>query len=430
LYAALMEAISASGKDVLPLPLKTHATRLESDVERRSVCARHGLPLARRQPPARLPVPLHEAYMLCGMLSAEPYVAISMFSDDFRYGALSLLPEELADRPSLHLITVNSSLRWVGRSELPRRIAEARERWPRAHFRVLAADETDLLAARAAGLPAMLGNLNMFTDERVYHPFRPQTAAQTMDAIYIAAMAIRENHFLARHLDSIGLVHHRYAGMEDVGAEVRELLPRAVYLTDAPDRSEGFFYPGDRQVADWICQAATGLALNEVGDSCVATAKYLLCGTPVVTVPSTGGRDHFLKSPYFIRAETTAESVAAAVREFKARNLSREEVHEATKQMFVEARRTFLDDVNVAVREVFGAGHEIDDVSGLVGEVNRWRRAVDVLKVPEAPAPVPVAVVSPVQTPAPQAEVTPVQMPDLPASRPILRWPPWLSFKR
>jgi len=82
------------------------------------------------------------------------------------------------------------------------------------------------------------------------------------------------------------------------------------------------------------------------------------------------------------------------------------------------------------VREVFGAGHEIDDVSGLVGEVNRWRRAVDVLRVPEASAPVPVAVVSPVQTPAPQAEATPVQMPDLPASRPILRWPTWLSFKR
>ena len=420
LYGSLMAAAKAAGKSVLPIPLVTHRQCFVPGLEQRAVAERLDLPLARRKPPAKPHAPKHDAYMLCGMLSAEPYVAISMFNDDFHYGALSLLPDELADRPSLHLITVNSSVRWVTQSALPRRIAEARERWPLAHFRVLAADETDLLAARAAGLPAMLGNLNMFTDDRVFHPFRPEVVGQTMDAIYIAAMSIRENHFLARHLDSIGLVHHRYAGMEDVGMEVRGLLPRAIYLTDAPERSEGFFYPGDRQVADWICQAATGLALNESGDSCVATAKYLLCGTPVVTVPSTGGRDHFLKSPYFIRAETTAESVAAAVREFKARNLSREEVHEATKQMFVAARRTFLDEVNVAVREACGTGHAIDDISGLIGEVNRWRRAVDVLNVPEASAPEPVA----------QPGQTPVQTPDLPASRPILRWPAWLSFKR
>jgi hypothetical protein len=98
--------------------------------------------------------------------------------------------------------------------------------------------------------------------------------------------------------------------------------------------------------------------------------------------------------------------------------------------MFVEARSKFLDDVNVAVREVFGAGHDLDDVSGLIGEVNRWRRAVDVLKVPDAPAPEPVAVVQPVQDHAPQGEETPVQTPDLAATRPVSRWPTWLSFKR
>jgi glycosyltransferase involved in cell wall biosynthesis len=425
LYGSLMAAAQEMGKSVLPIPLVTHRSRFVPGLEQRAICNRLNLPLARQRPFERPPRPLEQVHMLCGMLSAEPFVAISMISPECPYGALSLFPDELVDRPSLHLIATNSSLRWVARSDLPRRIAEARERWPRAHFRVLAADETDLLAARAAGLPAMLGNLNMFTDERVFHPFRPEAAIQTMDAISIAPLAVRENHFLARDLDSIGIVHHRYEGMEDVGAEVRQRLSRAVYLTDAPDRSEGFFYPGNKQVADWICQASTGLALNETGDSCVATAKYLLCGTPVVTVPNVGGRDHFLKSPHFIRAETTAESVAAAVREFKARNLSREEVHEATKQMFAEARRKFLDEVNAAVRHVFGAGHAIDDVSGLIGEVNRWRRAVDVLKVPEARVPETHA-----PEPVAQPEQAPVQTPDLLASRPILRWPTWLSFKR
>jgi hypothetical protein len=77
--------------------------------------------------------------------------------------------------------------------------------------------------------------------------------------------------------------------------------------------------------------------------------------------------------------------VAAAVTELRARNLSRKEVHEATKNMFFAARKTFLDNLNAAMRDVFGSGHGIDDVSGLVGQVVRYQRAVDVLRPPGAP---------------------------------------------
>ena len=102
-------------------------------------------------------------------------------------------------------------------------------------------------------------------------------------------------------------------------------------------------------------------------------------------MPNIGGRDHFLKEPFFARADTTAESVAAAVAELRARRLSRNEMHEATKKLFREARQAFLNDLNAATRDVFGSGHRIDDVSGLVGQVVRYRRAVDVLRPPGAP---------------------------------------------
>ncbi|NDC64138.1 MAG: glycosyltransferase, partial [Planctomycetia bacterium] len=432
LYGGLMASAAEQGKVVLPLPLETHRSRLSSDLDVRAVCGRLRLPFARhRQPEPRPPRPPNEVFMLCGLLHAEPFVAVSMFTSECPFGVLSLFPDELRDRPSLHLITMDSSLLWVASAVLPRRLAEARERWPLAHFRLLASDEAELRALLAAGVPAMLGNLNMFTDERVFHPFRPEAERTTMDAICIAPMALRENHCLARNIDSIGLVHHRFVGMEDVGEEVRRLLPRAAYLTDAPDRAEGFFYPSNDQVAAWTCQAATGLALSETGGSCSATAKYLLCGTPVVTVPNVGGRDHFLRPAHHVQADTTAESVAAAVEELKARNLSRTEVHEATKAMFIDARRAFLADVNAAVREVFGDGHRIDDVSGLVGEVVRYRRAVEVLRVPAAPA-----AAKPAHTSAPRAEVTttaplatPVSAPEErpPARHWLFRLPGWLT---
>jgi glycosyltransferase involved in cell wall biosynthesis len=419
LYAAFMAAAEEAGTAVLSIPLETHRSRFVSGIEQRAICNRLWLPLGRKRP-ARESVsnagtippqaqespkrPAQESWQLCGMLSDDPFVAISMFTPECPYGALSLFPEAFQEKPSLHLIHMDHSLLWAASTLLPRRLAEARERWPQARFRLLAADEAELRGLLAAGLPAMLCNLNMFADERVFHPFRPEAASQTTDAICIAPLDLRENHHLARTIGSTGIVHHRYEGMDDVGAEVRRLLPQATFLNDTEQEEQGFFYPSDEQLAGWICQAATGLALSETGGSCIATAQYLLCGTPVVTVPNVGGRDHFLKQPFFVRADTTAESVAAAIRAIKARNLSRQEVHEATKTMFVEARKSFLVDLNAAMRDVFGSGHRIDDVSGLVGQVVRYRRTVDVLRPPDAPR----------QAAAPRHR----------------RWPAWLTLNR
>jgi hypothetical protein len=229
--------------------------------------------------------------------------------------------------------------------------------------------------------------------------------------------------------------------MEDVGDEVRRLIPHANYLTDAADRPEGFFYPSTRQLAGWIRQASTGLALSQTGGTCMPVAQYLLCGTPVVSVPNLGGRDHFLAEPFAITAEPTAEAVAAAVTELKARNLSRDEVHEATRRMFVEARARFVDEVNGAMREEFGPGHRIDDVSALVGEACRYRRALDVIKGPEPPpVPVPVTEIAESAPAAPPAPEIPASAPVAPAVflevRPVprrrtgLRWPSWLTFSR
>ena len=400
LYAAFMAAAEEAGTAVLSIPLETHRSRFVPGIEQRAICNRLWLPVGRKRPadasvsnadasppqaqegPKR---PAEESWQLCGMLSDNPFVAISMFTPECPYGALSLFPDAFQEKPSLHLITMDHSLLWAASTLLPQRLAEAGKRWPLACFRFLAADAKELHGLRAAGLPALLCNLNMFTDERVFHPFRPEAAAQTTDAICIAPLDLRENHHLARTIGSIGIVHHRYEGMDDVGVEVRRLLPQATFLNDTTEEEQGFFYPSDEQLAGWICQAITGLALSGTGGSCMATAQYLLCGTPVVTVPNIGGRDHFLKQPFFVRADTTAASVAAAVAELRERKLPRADIHEATKNMFSDARRVFLDDLNAVMRDVFGSRQHIEDVSKLVGAVVRYRRAIAVLRPPGAP---------------------------------------------
>jgi hypothetical protein len=172
--------------------------------------------------------------------------------------------------------------------------------------------------------------------------------------------------------------------MEDVGAEVRSLLPQATYLTDSAERPEGFFYPSNEQLVGWMNQAAVSIALARSGGSCVPTMQSLLCGTPVVSVPNVGGRDRFLREPFALTVAPTAEAVAAGVAELKSRGLSRRDVHEAARAMLVEARARFLDDVHATMRELFGSTARIEDLSGLVGNACRYRRCVDALPMPGA----------------------------------------------
>jgi len=378
LLGALPSAAAAAGRNCVRPPIETHSRRLSLALEDRTTCSRLGM----RFPDAGSVAPSHgrplDSDMLCGLLHADPYVALSMIQPHCPHGALSLLPDAFRGRPSLHLVTIGESV--LGECDwLRERLEEARAIWPEAHLCVLAADEAELAALRAARVPALLGNLNMFTDERVFHPFRAAARRRTMDAIYVAPMVISKNHFLARDLGRVGISYYRHAGMDDVEPQVRSLLEGAVFLNESRFRPAGYFWPSDRRLANWICQADVGLALSERDGTCVETAKYLLCGTPVVSVRNVGGRDHFLKSPYSIQAETNPESVAAAVRELKARRLPRVEVHEAAKRVFVEARAAFLSDLNDLVRDLFGSAHRIPDVSGLIGRAVRYRRAAGVL---------------------------------------------------
>ncbi|MEB3319572.1 MAG: glycosyltransferase, partial [Cyanobium sp.] len=387
LFGTLMEGIQTAGKRVLPAPIDVGTRRFSPGLEARSLCNRLWLPIGRSSMLDRTTVAPIDMVQLCGVLSTDPYVAISTWSVSAPYGALSLFPQAFQGRPSLHLITLGSSLLWAVPDELPRRLAEAAERWPQARFRVLASDAVELQALREGGLPAVLGNLNMFVSEQDFHPPHDAVSTPSWDAICIGALELRENHFLARQIPSLALVHHRYAGMEDVGQEVRRLLPQAGYLTDDPESPEGFFYPSTDQLSSWIGQSATGVVLSETNGSCPESVQMLLCGTPVVSVPNLGGRDHFLHPPHALSVDATPEAVAAGVAELKARQLSRQEVYRATLRRLQEARVRFAADVDAAIAEEFGPGLSGVDVTPLIGEATRYRKAFDVLGEGLATAP-------------------------------------------
>ena len=140
-------------------------------------------------------------------------------------------------------------------------------------------------------------NHNTWLDEN--QVMKPLNLQKEYDAIYVARRSAFKRHELAGKVNKLALV----AGINHGNAEVE--LPPHTYLNDqqlVPD-----------EVCEMINKAACGLILSETEGACFASSEYLLCGVPVVSTPSFGGRDVWYNDYNSIIAEPTAESVALAV---------------------------------------------------------------------------------------------------------------------
>lgn len=144
-------------------------------------------------------------------------------------------------------------------------------------------------------------NQNAWLDEETV--FRPLKKEKIYDAIYVARKVPFKRHQLASKVQNLALV----VGESHGSAEIE--LPVSKYLNERQ-------LPPDR-VCEKINESFCGLILSEQEGACFASSEYLLCGVPVVSTPSLGGRDVWYNEYNSIICEPDSESVAAAVEEFK-----------------------------------------------------------------------------------------------------------------
>ena len=103
------------------------------------------------------------------------------------------------------------------------------------------------------------------------------------------------------------------------GAQEQHVPPHA-YINDVQ--------LSPNEVQNKICQARTGLILSEIEGACFASSEYLLCGVPVVSTRSHGGRDAWYNDYNSIVCEPTPEDVAMAVRKIASNPPNPERVRE------------------------------------------------------------------------------------------------------
>ena len=142
-------------------------------------------------------------------------------------------------------------------------------------------------------------NQNAWLDESF---MRPMSLNKIYNAIYVGRRIAVKRHYLASKVNRLALVAGNNHGnpMSDV--------PEHDYLNEKPLSPE--------QVCEKINQSYSGLILSEKEGANFASSEYLLCGVPVVSTPSKGGRDVWYDEYNSIVCEPNPDAVALAVEEF------------------------------------------------------------------------------------------------------------------
>jgi glycosyltransferase involved in cell wall biosynthesis len=155
-------------------------------------------------------------------------------------------------------------------------------------------------------------------------------------------------------------------------ARVKRLLPNARFANFERDRAH-YGYLSDQELVELMNRAAVGLCLSAIEGSMRVSMEYRLCGLPVVSTQSTGGRDRYLLAPHVRIVEDRPDAVAAAVRELKAQSFSRLAVREFAGQLVAFDRHNFLLNLNKLVERELGARNRFRSFEPFVRYPVSWR---------------------------------------------------------
>ena len=167
--------------------------------------------------------------------------------------------------------------------------------------------EEEVRSARQEGWNAIFVNGNCWLDERIFKPNQSAEKDRLYDLVINTRPEKKKRPYLASEVDRLAVIRGICWEPDDY-YDLRQLKP--LYLNE--DR----FAP--QQVAGVLNQSICGGVFSEEEGQCQASSEYLLCGLPVVSTPSRGGRDVWYNAANSVICDPTPSAVRDAVREIKA----------------------------------------------------------------------------------------------------------------
>jgi glycosyltransferase involved in cell wall biosynthesis len=314
-----------------------------------------------------------ERYVSGMVVSADPIVTYSKRSTGMPLGIASARPDLFRDRKALHLVGLSHSIERDDACNVMARDVDALARaLPESRFVVLTNSEFEAYLLSQRGVASMMSSQLIFLNENI---FRPQQTAPRFDAIYNGRLMPVKRHELARGIANLGLLYDLGPPDEPpLYDEVRAQLPHAVFINH--EKGQGAYRQLKiEECAEELNAARVGLCLSAVEGAMQAALEYMLCGLPVVSTHSIGGRDRYFMPPFCRIVDADADQVASAVKAFVGARIPKQAVRNFIMHLVTFDRHNFLLAVNRLVKDTFGVDEFFRSFAPFEVGLTRWRRA-------------------------------------------------------
>lgn len=210
---------------------------------------------------------------------------------------------------------------------------------------------------------------NIYINEHLYNIL---DEPKKYDAIYTAQLMPFKRHELAKKIEKLMIISY--------GGDLHTFCPE---LKHADFNRE--FLPRE-ELARKYNQSYAGLCLSAVEGAMFASCEYLLCGIPVVSTPSKGGRDEFFTEENSIIVPPDPEAVVQAVDKWKKRAPDPKQVREKTLKQFHDLRQAYCTYIVHLIKKGGGRKKDPDELmekyfGSLDGMTSRFVRLNDLKDV-------------------------------------------------
>ena len=221
---------------------------------------------------------------------------------------------------------------------------EHRASYPKHKFIYLANSELQRSMLCERDLEAVFFNQNALADERLFTV--QHDVAKRHDAIYNARIHPYKRHYLASKVESLALITIIDARTtSDYFDHIAYALKHAAWLNfpDHVPTIHQYRRITFGEIGAYLNPARVGLCLSETEGAMFASIEYLLCGLPVVTTRSFGGRDIFFDAEYVVFVDDSPEAVREGVQQLILANVPADYIRARTLEKIGEHRRRFIE---------------------------------------------------------------------------------------
>ncbi len=270
-------------------------------------------------------------------LSTNPFIILSPFGNFNKPEVRAMFSKMLKDRRAYFLFFLYSDYEpdcMVG--AVKDLYFEYKEENPRHEFVFLCNHQKQYNTFARFNLPRAFCNHNAFVDENIFKILPGQK--KRFDSIYNAKMMPFKRHHLAAKINNLALITYGTENKEYLDATKR-ILPGARWLNYLTGKYQ---HLTPHQVNEFLNESKVGLCLSSKEGAMYSSMEYLLCGLPIVSTKSAGGRDIFFDNSYVKVAEDTPESVKECVEEATHCEISPEEIRKNTLKLIRPHRERFV----------------------------------------------------------------------------------------